>query len=301
MGRRGAESTRIITARPTLRQRLTEIWRFRELLAGLVRKELKVKYKNSALGFLWSMLNPALYLGVFYLVFQVVLGSGIPLFAIFLLSGLLVWNLVSAALPGACGAVVSNSALVKKVYFPREILALAAVGASLVHFFLQGIVLLGALVIFRYPVSPTHLVLIPFALLALLLLTTGIGIFLAAVNVYVRDAQHLLELVLLAWFWMTPIVYQYRLVSDKLQEHGWPSWLPLLNPVTPIVLAFQRAIYNKVDATTRDGTVIHILPAHEGIWWYLSHLLIVSGVSVLLIMGALSVFGRLEANFAEEL
>jgi ABC-2 type transport system permease protein len=309
MGRRVAESTRIITARPTLRQRLTEIWRFRELLLGLVRKELKVKYKNSALGFLWSMLNPALYLVVFYLVFQVFLGSGIPLFPIFLLSGLLVWNLVSTALPGACGAVVGNSALVKKVYFPREILALAAVGASLVHFFLQGIVLLLALVLFRYPVSPTYCLLIPPALVVLLLLMAAIGVFLAAVNVYVRDAQHLLELVLLAWFWMTPIVYQYRLVSDKLHNKGWPEWLPLLNPVTPIVLAFQRGIYNKIDATrgasARGGpataTTIHILPANEGIWWYLSHLLIVGGVSVLLLMGALSVFGRLEANFAEEL
>jgi ABC-2 type transport system permease protein len=297
---RAAESTRIITPRPTLRQRLAEIWRFRELLLGLVRKELKVKYKNSALGFFWSMLNPALYLVVFYVVFQLFLGSGIPMFPIFLLSGLLVWNLFSTALPGACGSVVGNSHLVKKVYFPREILALAAVGASVVHFFLQGIVLLGALVVFRYPVSPTYCLLLPVALLALLLLASGIGIFLAAVNVYVRDAQHLLELVLLAWFWMTPIVYQYRLVADKLVKHGKPAWLPLLNPVTPIVLTFQRAIYNKINVT-RNGTVLAILPEHEGWWWYLSHLLVVCGLSVVLIIGALSVFGRLESNFAEEL
>ena len=299
MARRVAESTRIITARPTLRQRVTEIWRFRELLLGLVRKELKVKYKNSALGFFWSMLNPALYLAVFYVVFQIFLGSGIDNFAIFLLSGLLVWNLFSTALPGACGAVVANSALVKKVYFPREILALAAVGAALVHFFLQASVLLAALVVFRYPVSPTYCLLILPALLALLLLASALGIFLAAVNVYVRDAQHLLELVLLAWFWMTPIVYQYRLVGDKLVTRGWPSWLLLLNPVTPIVLAFQRGVYNKVNST-RDATIIPVLP-DAGLWWYASHLLIVIAVSLLLLMGALSVFGRLEANFAEEL
>jgi ABC-2 type transport system permease protein len=300
MARRGAETTRIITARPTLRQRLTAIWQFRELLWGLVRKELKVKYKNSALGFVWSMLNPALYLVVFYVVFQLVLGSGIPQFAIFLLSGLLVWNLFSTALPGATGAVVGNAGLVKKVYFPREILALAAVGAALVHFFLQGFVLLAALVLFRYSVSPEYCLLLVPALLCLLLLTAALGIFLAAVNVYVRDAQHLLELVLLAWFWMTPIVYQYRLVADKLAAHHVPQWVFLLNPVTPIVLAFQRAIYNKVDAVN-GNTVIPILPAHVGLWWYLSGLLLVAVMSVLLIMGALSVFGRLEANFAEEL
>lgn len=301
MGRRGAESTRVITPRPSLRRRLAEIWRFRELLGGLVRKELKVKYKNSALGFFWSMLNPALYLGVFYIVFQLFLGSGIPAFAIYLLSGLLVWNLFSTALGAATGSVVANGSLVKKVYFPREILPLAAVGASLVHFFLQSLVLLGALALFRYGVSPTYcLMLIP-ALVVLLLFTAALGVLLAAINVYVRDAQHLLELVLLAWFWMTPIVYQYRLVADKIAAKGWRPGLLLLNPITSIVLVFQRAIYNRVEATAADGTVIPILPADASAWWYLSHLLIVGAGSVLLALGALAVFRRLEANFAEEL
>ena len=104
---------------------------------GLVRKELKVKYKDSSLGFFWSMLNPAMYLVVFYVVFQIILGSGIPFFAIYLLSGLLAWNLFSGSVTGATGSIVSNGSLVNKVYFPREILPLATVGANLVHFFLQ--------------------------------------------------------------------------------------------------------------------------------------------------------------------
>src|SRR5436190_23359464 len=141
---------RVVSARVNLRRRLAELWRYHELFVGLVRKELKVKYKESILGFLWSMLNPALYLVVFYIVFQVILGSGIPQFAIFLLSGLLVWNLFSSALPAATGSVVGNAAIVKKVAFPREILALATVGAALVHFFLQSIVLLLALAFFQH-------------------------------------------------------------------------------------------------------------------------------------------------------
>src|SRR5207248_4697248 len=124
---------RVVSARINLRQRFRDIWAYRELLGGLVRKELKVKYKNSVLGFLWSMLNPALYLVVFYVVFQLILKNGIPQFAIFLLAGLLVWNLFSTALPGATGSVVGNSGLVKKVAFPREVLALSSVGAALVH------------------------------------------------------------------------------------------------------------------------------------------------------------------------
>src|SRR3954469_24662170 len=114
--------TRISTARVGLWERVSAIWRYRELLVALTRTELKVKYKNSALGFVWSMLNPALYLVVFYVVFQLILGSGIPNFPIYLLSGLLVWNLFSAALPAGCGSIVGNASIIKKVAFPREVL-----------------------------------------------------------------------------------------------------------------------------------------------------------------------------------
>jgi ABC-2 type transport system permease protein len=285
--------TRVISSRVSVRRRLVDIWRYRELLVGLVRKELKVKYKNSILGFVWSMLNPALYLVVFYVVFQLVLKAGIPNFAIFLLSGLLVWNLFSTGLPSATGSIVGNSAIVKKVAFPREILPMAAVGASLVHFFLQGCVMLAALVAFRYSPSPGYLLLVPVALFALLLFTCALGILLSAVNVYLRDTQHLLELALLAWFWGTPIVYQYRLVADRLGEN---TWLYRLNPITPIVLTFQRAIYNKIEPRG-----VAILPKGVGPEWYLLQLLGVIGVGAALFIVALHVFGRLEGNFAEEL
>ena len=129
------------------------------------------------------------------------------------------------------------------------------------------------------------------------MLTTSLGILLAAVNVYLRDTQHLLELTLLAWFWMTPIVYQYRLVADRLDGH---QWIMFLNPLTAIVVSFQRAIYNKVDGTTSAGT-IHILPATDSLVWYLERLAAVGGASVVLFFIAMAVFGRLEGNFAEEL
>src|SRR4051794_7972804 len=129
---------RVVSSRVRIGQRLRDIWLYRELFIGLVKKELKVKYKESFLGFVWSMLNPAITLMVYYVVFQLILKNGIPNFAIYLMSGLLVWNLFSSALPASTGSVVGNSAIVKKVAFPREILALASVGASLVHFFFQS-------------------------------------------------------------------------------------------------------------------------------------------------------------------
>jgi ABC-2 type transport system permease protein len=285
--------TRVISSRVSVRQRLVDIWRYRELLVGLVRKELKVKYKNSILGFLWSMLNPALYLVVFYVVFQLILKNGIPDFAIYLLSGLLVWNLFSTGLPAATGSIVGNSAIVKKVAFPREILAMASVGAALVHFVLQGAVLILALGVFRYSPSPGYMLLVPVALFALLLFTAGLGILLAAVNVYLRDTQHLLELALLAWFWGTPIVYPYRLVSDRLHER---ALLYRLNPITPIVLTFQRAIYVHTDP---QG---HPILANGVNWhWYAGQLLGVIALGAVIFLVALHVFGRLEGNFAEEL
>jgi ABC-2 type transport system permease protein len=294
------QPVRVVSARVNLRQRLVELWRYRELFVGLVRKELKVKYKESILGFLWSMLNPALYLVVFYIVFQIILGSGIPQFPIFLLSGLLVWNLFTSALPAATGSVVGNSAIVKKVSFPREILALATVGASLVHFFLQSIVLLLALILFHHAPAYGYLPLLIPAIIALLLFTAALGVLLAAVNVYFRDMQHLLELALLAWFWATPIVYQYDLVASKKQSHALLYHIYRLNPITPIVLTFQRTLYNRISPMGNNGQPLHILP-NNGPGWYLSQLLIVIAASLVLGAVAMIVFGRLEGNFAEEL
>lgn len=293
--------TRVSTARVGLWDRVKEIWRYRELLVAFSRTELKVKYKNSALGFAWSMLNPALYLVVYWLVFDIILGTGIPNFPIFLLAGILVWNLFATSLGSATSSVVANAGLVRKVAFPREILPLASVGAALVHFFLQSIVLVIALVLFRYEVAWAYVPLLPVALFALLFFVAALGILLGSVNVYLRDTAHFVELALIAWFFMTPIVYPYDIVAEKLGNH---AWLFLLNPITDIVLTFQRAIYGHVDGVkTINGvtTVTKILPQGVDQWWYLWHLgLVIAGSAVLFVV-ALHVFGRAEGNFAEEL
>ncbi len=293
---------RVITPDVSVWRRTLEIWRCRELVVGLVRKELKLKYKNSALGFMWSMLNPAMYLAVYYFIFQIVLGSGIPLFAIYLLCGLLVWNMFSAAVTSATTAVVSNASIVKKVAFPREILALASVGAALVFLFLQAIVLVIALIAFHVAPALTYLPLLVLALVAAVILAAALGILLSAVNVYMRDVQHLIELVMVAWFWANPIVYPYQLVAPRLSQHHL-LWLYFLNPVTPIVLTFQRALYAKVSPVSTvhgHSQVVNILPTY-GPEWYLVLLLGVIVVSSALFIGGLAMFGRLEGNFAEEL
>jgi ABC-2 type transport system permease protein len=285
------------SARPSPLRRLLDIWEYRELLGNLVRKELKIKYKNSALGFVWSLLNPMLYLVVFYLVFTYFIPASIPYFAIFLLAGLLPYNLFSAGLGGGTTSIVGNAGLVSKVWFPREILPLAAIGAALVHFGLQLAVLAAALVVFRYQPSWSYVPLIIPALLTLLLLVGALSIALAAINVYARDTQHLLELVLLAWFWMTPIVYPYAQVREKVGD-----WA-LLNPLTPIVITMQRAVWGNHILTIQTKSGPKKLPAVPDLsqWWYLRNLAIVVVISFLLLLFACWIFGRLEDNFAENI
>ncbi len=307
---------RVVSADVKVFARLAEMWGYRSLFLELVRKELKVKYKSSVLGFLWSLLNPAFTLFIYWFVFQIVLGAGIQSFAIFLMSGLVVYNLFNYSNMNATGAVVNNAAIVKKVAFPREILALASVGAAVVFFFLQSIVLVIALAAMRYgPIlkSLHYLPLVVPAFFALLVLCAALAVLLAALNVYLRDMQHLIEILVgVAWFWATPIVYAYSEIANKLATHHIPTWILLLNPLTDIVLCFQRGIYGQVfggvpasaRASLKPGsgalTKAQLLP-NTGDWWYLWHVLAVIGFSVVLLFVALAIFGRLEGNFAEEL
>jgi ABC-2 type transport system permease protein len=299
---RDVREARVVRSRTSVLERFKRIVAYRELLVGMTRKELKVKYKNSILGFAWSLLNPLLYLVVFYVAFVKILESGVPSFPIFLLSGLLVWNLFSTGLAAACSSVVANAGLVKKVSFPREILPLAAVGSMLVHFFLQSLVLFGVFAIVQWNVAWAYIPLLPLALVALLLLTGALGILLSATNVYLRDTQHFLELALLAWFWMTPIVYGFMTIGRR---GGLFAKAFMLNPVTPIVLIFQRALYGRLDnpkviPTAAQPKIDQILP-HWPMTGYLAYLAYSFVVGCLMLAIAIAVFGRSEANFAEEL
>ena len=289
----------VVNAKVRIGQRLKDIWASRELLVLLIRTDLKIKYKSSVLGYLWSMLNPALVLAIYFVIFNIISKNGIPQFAIWLFSGLLVWNLFNNAAMTATGVVVGRAGIVKKVAFPRELLALSTVGVAIVLFVIQVGVLILALVVFGHQPEYKFLVLLPLAVIALIIFTGAISIFLSAVNVYLRDTQHLTEVLLMAWFWSVPIVYPYGQVATRL---GKLHYLFLADPVTPIAMTFQRAIYAKTTYIYPAGTT----PPHEllpgwGLGPYALLLVIVLAVSIALFFVAMVVFGRLEGNFAEEL
>lgn len=298
VARRGSV-TRVVAPTVSVPERLREIWLSRELLIYLVRTEIKVKYKNSVLGLVWSMVAPAMSLAIYYVVFQIILGTHIPNFVIFLFAGLLLWNLFSLGVLTGTGVVVNNAGIVKKVSFPREILALAAVGSACVFFVFQSIVLVIFMVVLHVAPDPAYLPVLFLALVAGIVLASALGVLLSSINVYLRDMQHLIEVVLTAWFWACPIVYAYQAnIGNKLGPKGL-TWVYFLNPLVPLVLTFQRCIYAHPTVLV-SGNPYPVLP-DKGMIWYVGLDAAVLAISAVLFLVALGIFGRLEGNFAEEL
>jgi ABC-2 type transport system permease protein len=273
--------------------RIRELVRTREILLNLVRRELKVKYTSSVLGAVWSLLNPVVFLAVFSFV-TVALRANVPDFPVYLLSGLLAWNLFSVALSTGARSVVDNANLVKKVAFPREVLPLASIGVALVDFALQSAVLLPFIVVTGHGLRLSTIWLYPIAIAALLVLTLAVTLWIAALNVRYRDVQHLLGLALLVWFWFTPIVYPGAVVQGLLVERG--VWnLFLLNPMCVIVLGFQRALYGVVAPGGEQ-----VLPTVSA-GWLAGMLSLVLAGSLVLLAGTWRLYFRLSGDFAEEL
>jgi ABC-2 type transport system permease protein len=268
---------------------LRDIAGYRELLVLLVRRELRARYKNSSLGFVWSLVKPVAQLLIYFVVIGKFLGAArsIPEFAIFVFSGLTMWALFNETVSGGAGAIVANAGLIKKVYLPREVFPLSTVGAASVNFAIQFAVLVTATVVVgSFPWS-RHLVYVPMAIALMLVFGTALALLLSAVNVYLRDVQHLIEIVMLILFWASPIVYSYQFVTGFLQG-GWLEQLYLSNPVTLAILAFQRGMW----AAGADQP----FPAHMPI-----RMAVAFAFSLALLWAAQRVFARLEGNFAQEL
>jgi ABC-2 type transport system permease protein len=287
---------------PRLRvvSRARELLAHREVLLNLVRKELKVKYTASVLGAVWSLLNPVVFLAVFTFVVHV-LGNLLPDYPVFLLSGLLAWNFFANSLQTGSRSVIDNANLVKKIAFPREILPLAAVGVALFDFVLQSAVLLAFIGISGHGFQLPELWLYPLAIVTLLVFTTALTLWVSAMNVRYRDVGHLLNLGLLVWFWLTPIVYQGWLVQNELSSRtilGINAWtLYLLNPAVGIVLGFQTALYGVTPPAPGQDPVLPVMSLGE----VTGLLLAVLGIACVLLLLAWRSFFDRSGDFAEDL
>ena len=262
---------------PSLIWHLRELLRYRNLVLNLVLRDLKSRYKRSALGFLWSLLNPLAMMVVFTVVFTVIMPSQIANYPIFLLCGLLPWNFFTGALMLSINSVAGNANLVKKVYFPREVLPISAVLANLVNFLLGLAVLLVVLVFFHGHFSP-WLWLLPVVILIQTCFTLGVALFLSAVNVYYRDTLMIMDVVLLAWFFLTPVVYAIGILPSSYEVFGITLNIQrvmyIVNPMASLIAAYRDLLYwgyrTDLDFFLRTAiTAIAVLVA--GYWYFVRH------------------------------
>ena len=227
--------------------RFRELVNYRELIRNLVVRDLKVRYRNSVLGIAWSWANPLLMMLVYTVVFGFLAGkSRQPNFHIFVLCALLPWNFFSTSVSASTGSIVGNASLVKKVYFPREILPVSIVVSNLVNFIIALPVFFGLALVSGAPITKWAL-LLPIPILVELVLTTGICLFLATLNVFYRDTQIIIEVLMMAWFFVTPIFYPLSQVPQEATILGVTFdaqlWLNRLNPMASIIASYRDLLY----------------------------------------------------------
>jgi ABC-2 type transport system permease protein len=269
-----------------------EILAYRQLLGRLVTRELRAKYKNSSLGVVWSLMRPLAQLIIYYVAIGQFLGAArsIPDFAIFVFTGLTVWGLYSEIVNAGTTSIVGNAGLIKKVYLPREIFPLASVGGALFNFLVQFAILVAATFVLGRPPFHVDLLYVPLSIAIIVVLATGIALVLSALNVFLRDVEHLVEILLLILFWASPIVYSAAFVHGAIGG-TWLEELYFANPVTLAVLGMQKAMWV---AGSED-------PAQYWPDFLWLRMLIALAVSFVFLWIGQRVFSRLQSNFAQEL
>jgi len=269
----------------------TELLSSRDLLINLTAREVKGKYKRTALGQVWSLVNPLAQMLIYSLVFGFVLRakplpgdpSGLDVFALWLTAALLPWILFSTALTNGMQALISNENLIKKVYFPRSSLVASAALAALFTSFFEMSVLV--VVLYLFGGNPTlYLPLVVVGMVLYAALGLGFGLMLSVANVYFRDTQHFVNIFMQVWFYLTPIVYPITLIATRADDSGRPWILTLyrLNPTERFTELFRNLLYdNRLPSL---GTSLYCLV-----------------VPLVVLLAGFAIFGRYEGRLAEEL
>jgi ABC-2 type transport system permease protein len=305
------QTTEAVSSRPlgAFFRSVKEVFAHRELLDLLIRRELKSRYKDSALGFLWSLVRPLTMLVIYFVFIGQILGAarGVPEFAIFVFSGLTLWGLFSEIIAGGTGSIVSNAGLIKKVYLPREIFPLASVGSAIFNFGVQFVVLVGATIVLGEIPWTANIVYVPLGVIVVLIYGVALALLLSALNVYLRDIQYLVEVFILLFFWASPIVYSWSFVVDAAQRSGylWLSEIYLWNPITVAMLSFQKGMWiagsrNNIMGQDAAGADI-VVPAQPWPDDLNIRLLIAALIGLVLVWIFQRVFSRLQGNFAQEI
>ncbi len=251
-----------------------ELYMYREMIFSLVRRDIKGRYKGSVLGFLWTFLNPLLQLGVYTLVFSVILKGGIEDYYLFLFVALVPWIFFQTSVSGGATCIWDQQDLVKKIYFPREVLPLSYVVSQFVNMLLSLVVVFGVLLFSGKGVNWLALLYLPLIMAVEFLLALSIAMVVSGLTVYLRDIQYMLNIIMMAWQFLTPIMYSVELVPDELMP------VFMANPMTPVIIAYRDILYyQRVPEIT---TIIHA---------------VIMGVGILIL--GIYIFSKLKRRFAE--
>jgi lipopolysaccharide transport system permease protein len=254
---------------------LKELYQYRNLIWNLSLSEFKLRYKNSILGYFWSLLEPLLMLTVLYLVFSNLMRVQVEHYQLFLLLGIILWNFFSRSTGIGMFSIVGKPGMIKKIYFPRDIFVISSCITALLMSLFESVVFVIFMFIFRVPISST-IMYVPLILVLLFIFSLGVSMTLSALNVYFRDMQFIWDVFMQAAFFGTPILYTLEMFPENLRT------IALLNPMARIIISARNTIIYSTPATTED--MIYI------------------GVSAIffLVLGY-AVFMKLEPGFAEEI
>lgn len=274
-----------------VREKVDELLRYRYLLRNLVKRDLKARYKNSVFGVLWSLLNPLAMMLVFTLLFTVLRPSETRQYAIFVLVGLIPWNFFTGSLMRGTTSVVGNSSLVKKVYFPRELLPFSSILSNLVNFALACVVLIVFLYAFGIGLT-VHALWVPAILVTQIIFTLGLVMLLGGLNVFYRDVIMILEVVVLAWFFLTPVFYSLEFFGESATIMGITfnpaQVMRWINPMASIIDGYRTVLWG----TFESAGPVSMNPG------YLLRTFVTA--LIILVLGYF-VFNRLDHKFGERL
>ena len=226
-------------------ERIKEIYNYRQMIFRLVRKDLRGRYKGSVLGFFWTFLNPLLQLLVYTMVFSVIMRSGIDKYYLFLFVALVPWIYFSSSLTGGATSILGSGDMVKKIYFPREVMPIAYMTSSFVNMLLSFLVVFAVLIVTGYGVNPVAMLYLPIIMIVEYILGLGIALLTSALTVYLRDLAYILSIIAMAWQFLTPVMYSQEMVLDALASYPTLVRIWNMNPMTPVINAYRDILYYK--------------------------------------------------------